>query len=218
MIGLMILLVAGIYLAVWVAIVIFSYNKTLKATQSKKQAFAISAFFFLVMYMIPFWDLIPTLIAHKYYCNTEAGFWIYKTPQEWIAENPGDIENLKMSLKPHNLTIKMNNTVRTGVTQRFYHDVKREKIFLTLGRTEKKFIDAETGELIAKTVNFILGSGKASVVSGGSIESWRRAFSFFPFGKGQCGIYEKNSRNGVFSAEDNFSEFIYQFWKHGEDK
>lgn len=87
MIGLMILLVAGIYLAAWVAIVIFSYNKTLKATQSKKQAFAVSAFFFLVMYLIPFWDVIPTLIAHKNYCNTQAGFWIYRRPEELIKEN-----------------------------------------------------------------------------------------------------------------------------------
>jgi hypothetical protein len=54
----------------------------------------------LVMYLIPFWDLIPTLVMHQYRCATEAGFWVYKTPEQWVAENPGVLETLSVSHLP----------------------------------------------------------------------------------------------------------------------
>ncbi len=48
----------------------------------------------LAMYLLPFWDLIPTVLLHKYRCATEAGFWVYKTPEQWAKENPGVLETL----------------------------------------------------------------------------------------------------------------------------
>ena len=52
------------------------------------------------MYNLMFWDLIPTLLIHKYYCATEAGFWVYKTPEEWVKENPGVLETLSVGHLP----------------------------------------------------------------------------------------------------------------------
>ncbi len=46
------------------------------------------------MYNLVFWDLIPTKLLHKYYCATEAGILVYKTPGQWITENPGVAETL----------------------------------------------------------------------------------------------------------------------------
>jgi hypothetical protein len=51
----------------------------------------------LVMYHLVFWDWVPTVVAHQYYCATEAGFWVYKTVDEWKAENPGVMETLVAS-------------------------------------------------------------------------------------------------------------------------
>lgn len=31
---------------------------------------------------------------HKYYCLSQAGFWVYKTPEQWVKENPGVMETL----------------------------------------------------------------------------------------------------------------------------
>ena len=47
-----------------------------------------------IMYNLVFWDWIPTVVAHKYYCSSEAGFWVYKTLDQWKAENPGVLEGL----------------------------------------------------------------------------------------------------------------------------
>ena len=49
---------------------------------------------FLIVYLPLMWDLIPTDLAHRYYCKKEAGLWIYKTLDQWKAENPGVFETL----------------------------------------------------------------------------------------------------------------------------
>lgn len=46
------------------------------------------------LYLLVFWDQIPTYLLHHYYCATEAGIWVYKTPEQWKAENPGVAETL----------------------------------------------------------------------------------------------------------------------------
>src|SRR5260221_102222 len=48
----------------------------------------------LVMYLIPCWDWIPTVVSQQYYSATEGGFWTYKTPEQWIRENPRMMETL----------------------------------------------------------------------------------------------------------------------------
>jgi hypothetical protein len=99
MIGIMMLLVAGTYIAIWILVVRFSYRLTFRVTESKKKSFSIAAAFFLIMYLVPLWDLIPTLIMHKYYCDNEAGFTVYKSLAEWEKENPEILNNLSF----HNL-------------------------------------------------------------------------------------------------------------------
>ena len=49
---------------------------------------------FLIVYLPLMWDWIPTDLAHRYYCKKEAGLWIYKTLDQWKAENPGVFETL----------------------------------------------------------------------------------------------------------------------------
>lgn len=50
-----------------------------------------------IMYNLVFWDFIPTLVAHKYYCSTQAGFWVYKTPEQWREENPEILEKINIT-------------------------------------------------------------------------------------------------------------------------
>ena len=42
----------------------------------------------------PFWDWLPTVATHQFYCATDSGFWVYKTPEQWKAQNPGVMETL----------------------------------------------------------------------------------------------------------------------------
>jgi hypothetical protein len=51
------------------------------------------------MVLVPvFWDVFPTLIAHHYYCATDAGVWVYKAPQQWYAEKMGKAPKMTKTL------------------------------------------------------------------------------------------------------------------------
>lgn len=85
MIGLTILLLFGIYLLAtfWVTRATANW-----ARRNNRNPWYWGGLMAFVMYNLIFWDLIPTLVAHKYYCETQAGFWIFKTPMQWRNENP----------------------------------------------------------------------------------------------------------------------------------
>ncbi len=107
----------------------------------------------LVMYLIPFWDWIPTVAVHQYYCSTEAGFWVYKTVDQWKAENPGVMETLVYKRDmPHLQTPYGRATV---LNQRFLHIYKHEgPLPFNRWRIEKEIRDSKNGEVIAREINF----------------------------------------------------------------
>jgi len=176
----MILLVAGIYLTVWVAIVIFSYNKTLKATQSKKQAFAVSAFFFLVMYLIPFWDLIPTLVAHKYYCDAQAGVVVHKTPEQWRIENPGVLNTLKPYEKSEMIDSQFGRVSKSN--DRFGSVVSVEKVgSFPVRKSYFAIIDIINEEIIYEKIDFVRGYGQFNVGANGWWKFWLYKNSCFSY-------------------------------------
>lgn len=85
MIGLMVL----IFFAVYLLISIWITRKTASwAKANNKKPWIWGGVAAFMMYNLVFWDLIPTLIVHKHYCDTQAGFLVYKTPKQWKAENP----------------------------------------------------------------------------------------------------------------------------------
>ena len=90
MMGLMVLGFFAVYLAlsVWA---VKAANGWAMANNKKPWLWGGLAAF--VMYNLVFWDLIPTLL-HKYYCSTQAGFWVYKTSEQWKAENLGQEQGL----------------------------------------------------------------------------------------------------------------------------
>lgn len=111
----------------------------------------------LVMYNLVFWDWIPTVAMHKYYCATEAGFWVYKTPEQWAKENPGVLETLVASKgAPSTRVGDMDSYIDTYVTnERFRWVVKRAgPEFPNLWRHEQTFVDAKTNEVLARYKDF----------------------------------------------------------------
>jgi hypothetical protein len=107
----------------------------------------------LVMYLIPFWDWLPTVATHHYYCSKDAGFWVYKTVDQWKAENPGVMETLVYKKDmPH---IQTSYGRATVLNQRFLHIYKQEGPFpLNRWRIETEIRDVKNGEVIAREVVF----------------------------------------------------------------
>ena len=102
MMGLMVLMFFGFYLLVSV----FVTSKAASwAKANNKKPWLWGGLAAFVMYNLVFWDLIPTLIVHKHYCDTQAGFWVYKTPEQWVKENP---ELTKEDLKSYGEKVSWN--------------------------------------------------------------------------------------------------------------
>ncbi len=116
----------------------------------------------LGMYMLVFWDWIPTVVAHKYYCSTEAGFWVYKTPEQWKAENPGVMETL---LENKNTSTSreggMNNFVDTNNLNQRMNNILRKSgpYFINQWRWEQEIVDTKTDEVLARYLDFSTGNG-----------------------------------------------------------
>lgn len=91
MLGLVVLLFIGAYLLVS-ALVVWLVARW--ARKYHRRAWVWGGLAAFAMYNLVFWDWIPTVAMHKYYCATEAGFWVYKTPEQWAREHHSELEGI----------------------------------------------------------------------------------------------------------------------------
>jgi len=148
--GLVIFGAMALYLVISIVVVIWAIHHAKKQNKSVKRWGWSAA---LVMYLIPFWDWIPTVATHQYYCATEAGFWVHKTPEQWGNENPGVLETLAYRKDmPH---IQTPYGAATVLNERFIHLYKYDGPFpLNRWRMQTEIRDRKNGDLIAREINF----------------------------------------------------------------
>ncbi len=159
MIGLMYLVFFAVYLLVSIAVVRGAIGYARKNGKSASRWGWGAAF---VMYSLVFWDWIPTVAVHQYYCAKDSGFWVYKTLDQWKAENPGVMETLTtQQIWPHQHIGDINNYVSTSiVNQRFnFVNKKNGPLLLNVWRHEQIIIDSKTNQEIAQFVDFSTGNG-----------------------------------------------------------
>jgi len=112
---------------------------------------------FLLVYLPVFWDWIPTVATHQYYCAKESGFWVYKTLDQWNAENPGVMETLVYNKgEPSSRQGDMQNYVDTYfVNQRINWVVKHNGKFLfNRWRYERELLDNKNSQVLARYIDF----------------------------------------------------------------
>jgi hypothetical protein len=122
-----------------------------------------------IMYSIPFWDWLPTIAVHQYYCATESGFWVYQTLDQWEQENPGVMETLTTQrIWPNKHDGDMENYVSTSmINQRINYINKKNGPFLfNRWRHEQVIQDSKTGQELARQIDFSTGNGNI----GGELE------------------------------------------------
>ena len=164
MIGLSYLLFFLLYLAVAVLVVWLAVKKAHKRGIPGWKWGVPAA---LVMYLLMFWDWIPTAMMHDYYCSEYAGLTVYKTPEEWKQENPGVAETLHWS--------EMSDRSSAGgkityvLNERFSWIIGWEKLPLSMAKKSERIIDTKTGGSVVERLD--VGAGIHSVGLG--IESLR---------------------------------------------
>jgi len=164
--GLLIIPALALYIAVSLGLTVWA---AIYAKRRGKNPWLWSFCVVFVMYNLVFWDWLPTVAAHKYYCSTEAGFWMYKTPEQWKAENPGVTEKLHQTLQPNQ---KIPNGDLSLLDERFAIETHRSKpvYFLPTIIAKRLLVDRETGEVLAKSVE--VGSGVGNIATGGGFKFW----------------------------------------------
>src|SRR5574340_1284981 len=86
-------IIAYVGTALIITIIVMGISAYLARRKGKNPAkWALLSAFSLFVFV--FWDYYPTKWTHQYYCEKEAGFWVYKTLNQWKAENPGVMETL----------------------------------------------------------------------------------------------------------------------------
>lgn len=152
--GMVLLPALGLYLIILFLATCEAYRWAGKRGFPKGKRFLAAIGGFLIVYLPLFWDHLPTLASHQYACRTEAGFWVYKTVDQWRVENPGVME-----------TLVAFNDGRSGgegymLNQRFNRTAKRNgPLPFNRWRWEQEIIDSETDEVLARYVDFSTGSG-----------------------------------------------------------
>jgi len=124
---------------------------------------------FLIVYLPVFWDWIPTVAVHQFYCAKDSGFWVYKTLDQWKAENPGVMEGLHQMLQPRQKTDYGDIDI---LDERFVLETHRTSPvpMLTTNIADRRLVDRKTGEILAKAID--VGSGVGNMVTGGGLKFW----------------------------------------------
>ena len=211
MLGLAILFIFGVYLA----ISIFATRYVMAwARENGRRAWLWGCIAGFAMYNLVFWDLIPTLIMHKYYCSTRAGFWPYKAFEEWDAENPGVAQTFSTRIEPSDAEMKaiplQKNTRRHWYNVRFYEDTHTSVKVGSVVMIEVQFIDVKTKETIARSINFVRGLPGNTLAAGGSPGEIRESL-VLGSGNRECSIGDK-------PVQDIYRAYIFSFWKSGKNK
>lgn len=172
MIGLIILIVGVIYCAVLVVATRAAYRWAKSKGFSKAKCWLAAMGGFLALYLPVFWDHIPTLIAHQYYCATEAGFWVYKTPEQWRKENPGVAETLTYSTLSSTSSDPEDGAIVTSLNERFddkrsYNHLK----FIPVTIFNDVIFDRKKNEFLVKHVT--AGAGYGNPLTGSDLRSMK---------------------------------------------
>lgn len=178
MFGLMVLLVFGLYLTLSVLAV---WLVTRWAKKHDRRPWVWGGLAAFVMYNLVFWDWIPTVVAHNYYCEKEAGFVVYKTLEQWKVENPGVLEGQPIPSSAGSPTKygRFDDGYRETFTyllnERFNWIISQQDIskMLSVIRTEQEVKDVHKNEVLARYVDFATGNSvKNPVGPPGPLKFW----------------------------------------------
>lgn len=176
--GIVVLPLMGLYLLISIGMVKWAAGFARKNGWSAKRWGWSTA---LVLWLIPFWDWIPTVAVHQYYCAAESGFWVYKTPEQWKMENPGVMESLPAPssngspMRYERFDNGHGNKDIYLLNDRFNWVVMQQDVssLLPIIRTEQQVVDSHKTEVLARYVDFGTGNSvKGTVGPPGPLKFW----------------------------------------------
>lgn len=183
--GLVVLLFTLLYVVLLVAATVLGYRYGRKRGWTPRKRRWAAAVGFLIIFLPMFWDGLPTIWLHSYYCEKYGGFTVYKTPEQWKKENRGIAETL---VRPK--TVQQVNTANGRyfqLNQRIRWEIQWEQMPLWLRQQNERLVDINTGEVLAQYVDFSTGQASGRLEGAKElrdIKAWMYRDSCEPEGKG----------------------------------
>ncbi len=185
------LVIFGILIA-YLGLAAFSVRAALRSAREAglpaRQCWKRAGFVALVFYLIPFWDWIPTLLAHEYYCATEAKFDVFKTVEQWKTENMDALPTLRFD----RTALPRSDGVlsRYSLNQRI--EIVRsvtEPVFLSVKRESAQVVDIKSGRVLAEYADFRTGYASFGVGGAGAWKFWLKRHSCGDSAKGKGALF-----------------------------
>ncbi len=175
MLGLMFLLGIGVFgLLVWWGMW-FAQRRALAMGQTPSVARRWKCAVLGAVLLLIFWDWLPTWIAYEYY-SRQAGLQVFKTLEQWQAENPGVAQTLEpyrdYTGDKRSDPIRLPNGVsRYPLNARFAVDEWKEAPFLSIRAWRRHLIDPQTNTVLVK--EFSVTAGNSGGIATGGAGWWK---------------------------------------------
>ena len=195
MIGLIFLFAFAVYLGLSILVVRLAMRWA-RANGRRAKRWGVAAG--LIMYLLVFWDHIPTIVLHKYYCATKTGLWVNKTPEQWKIENSGVAETL--TWRENCPQYQASGVTRGNILNERFAWVESDEhnSILPVTVTHESIIDLQKNSTVVYRIT--VSSGYGSIALGG--KDWRVVKSWV--GAKICNPYK-----------EKFGELRREFWMMG---
>jgi hypothetical protein len=168
--GAVILLVVLAYLAVLIGAPMIGYRLAARSGWQKSRRRLVALVVFLAIFLPMFWDWLPTVWLHSYYCEKYGGLTVNKTPQQWAQANPGALERIT----------RPEGSLQTGawpkysmkLSERFRLDIESREKALSLREHDERIVDVKTEEVLVRLVDFSTGEGLRRLANFRDIKIW----------------------------------------------
>jgi hypothetical protein len=168
--GLVILLVVLAYLAVLIGTPIIGYRLAAKRGWEKSRRRLVAVLAFLAIFLPMFWDWLPTVWLHSYYCDKYSGITVNKTPAQWKQANPGVAETITRPKQPAQTGYWPRYSIK--LSERFRLDIESREKALSLREYEERIVDDRTEEVLVRLVDFSTGEGLRRLAHFRDIKVW----------------------------------------------
>lgn len=170
--GLVVLLVIVGYLAALFGGPLLAYKWAAKRGWVERKRSLAAAIAFLIIFLPMFWDWLPTIWLHSYYCEKYSGVTVTKTPEQWKQANPGVAETL---VAPKNPTqVGAWPKFSRQLNQRFRLEVESKDKALWLKQYEERVVDEKSGETLVRFIDFSTGQSGSRIDHLRDIKIWMR--------------------------------------------
>ena len=154
-----------LYVVVLIGATVLGYQLAKRRGWPSGKRWSAAAVGFLMIFLPMFWDWLPTVWLHSYYCDKDAGITVSKTPEQWAKDNP-DVGKSLIRQEPPKLVATPNGDY-IQLNQRIRRERERLQKPLWLEEYQHRIVDNKNGETLVRLIDF--GTGQ----TGRRIEQFR---------------------------------------------